>query len=108
MPASIPAGTEVTLTFTPSAAPVPVELKVNDKIDIITHDDEGMRHMRRVKVAQLLPGSSFVKVIGVNMQGGYPKTYRLPKLPCPDIDRLPRRPESIGWVYFDTTAEADE
>ena len=84
------------------------ELKNDDIIDIITHDENNRRNIRRVRVLNLDNRRPDKYVFaGVNMQGGNPRIYHVQKMPC-DPDTLRRHYESIGWIPFDDTAEADE
>ena len=78
----------------------------DDVIDVITHDEAGRRNMRRVKVCNLRAIGGKYVIDGVNMQGGNPMRYHLPKSPIAgDIERVP---SSVGWVPFDNSSEADE
>ena len=81
-------------------------LQNEDIIDVITHDEQGRRNLRRVRVCNLRVFGGRYIIDGVNMQGGNPIRYQLPKSPV--TDSIKREPNSVAWVPFDNTAEADE
>lgn len=81
-------------------------LQENDVIDVVTHDEDGRRNLRRVRVINLRTREGKYVCEGVNMQGGNAMRYHLPKTPI--IGEIERTPNSVGWVPFDNSAEADE
>jgi hypothetical protein len=76
-----------------------------DIIEIVEHDENALKHLRRVRVVSLRESGDSLRITGVNMLGKFPKDYRLPKQP---LAAIVRQPNHIGWLPYHERAGGDE
>lgn len=83
------------------------ELQQGDIIEIAKFDDQGGMNLRRVRVIELVREGlrRRYRIVGVNMKGETPISYRLPLSPS---ESFTESPNSVEWCYFVDDPEMDE